>query len=175
MTTYPEAYIDYLVYFHAERDFFECHEVMEEYWKQHREDPLSRAYVGLIQVAVGMYHHRRRNITGAVKMLESAVKLLTDEDMQELGIEAASFKEALLERINQLRTAPDAAYADIDIPLRDEQLRRLCLQRCERHKLQWGAPSNMEDGYLIHKHSLRDRSEVIEARAEQLKMQQKRG
>ena len=35
MTQYPEAYTDYLCYFHGARDYFECHEVMEEYWKEH--------------------------------------------------------------------------------------------------------------------------------------------
>ncbi len=31
---YPNAYLDYLVYFHGHRDYFECHEVLEEYWKK---------------------------------------------------------------------------------------------------------------------------------------------
>ena len=31
---YPEAYIEYLMYFHGNRDYFECHEVLEEYWKE---------------------------------------------------------------------------------------------------------------------------------------------
>lgn len=31
---YPAEYLEYLVYFHADRDYFECHEILEEYWKE---------------------------------------------------------------------------------------------------------------------------------------------
>lgn len=37
---YPEAYVAFLHEFHTTRDYFECHEILEEYWK---EDPLSSA------------------------------------------------------------------------------------------------------------------------------------
>ena len=42
---YPEAFISYLIEFHATRDYFECHELLEEYWKAHPGDPLA----GLVQ------------------------------------------------------------------------------------------------------------------------------
>ncbi|WP_205628902.1 DUF309 domain-containing protein, partial [Acinetobacter baumannii] len=51
---YPEALIDYLVYFHADRDFFECHEVLEDYWKSLPKEERSLFWVGLIQIAVGL-------------------------------------------------------------------------------------------------------------------------
>ena len=54
---YPEAYIDFLVHFHGDRDWFECHERLEEYWKEHPDDPKSDTWVGLIQVAeIGRAH-----------------------------------------------------------------------------------------------------------------------
>ena len=28
MVNYPEAYIEYLTYYHGARDYFECHEVL---------------------------------------------------------------------------------------------------------------------------------------------------
>lgn len=31
---YPEAYIEYLAEFHGSRDYFECHELLEEHWKK---------------------------------------------------------------------------------------------------------------------------------------------
>ena len=86
MKPYPEAYIDYLLYFHAQRDYFECHEVMEEFWKEHPGDIRSRTYVALIQIAVGMYHIRRGNRNGAVKMLQSAGRNAEAPHVLSLGL-----------------------------------------------------------------------------------------
>ncbi|MFH5184645.1 DUF309 domain-containing protein [Paenibacillus sp. TAB 01] len=110
---YPKAYIDYLMYFHAERDFFECHEVMEEYWKEHPEDPLSSNYVGLIQIAVSMYHHRRGNLKGAVKMLMQALHNLTDAGMLRLGLDPVQLRKMLNERLEALHT-PGIPYSDFE-------------------------------------------------------------
>lgn len=54
IVNYPQAYIEYLEYYHGARDYFECHEVLEEYWKENPSSPLSAAWVGLIQLAVAM-------------------------------------------------------------------------------------------------------------------------
>ncbi|PZE21870.1 DUF309 domain-containing protein [Paenibacillus xerothermodurans] len=163
MSHYPQAFIDYLIHFHAERDFFECHEVLEEYWKEHPDDPLNKAYVGCIQVAVSMYHQRRGNLAGAVKLLRNALGNLTDEDMHRLGIEAAAFRERLQERLRELNK-PDFQYRDLNIPLADPDLLSLCRERCAATNLTWQCPSNFDDTYLINKHTLRDRSGVIAER-----------
>ncbi|PAD68333.1 hypothetical protein CHH83_14265, partial [Bacillus sp. 7586-K] len=31
---YDQEYIDFLVHFHCDRDYFECHEILEEHWKK---------------------------------------------------------------------------------------------------------------------------------------------
>ncbi|WJH34118.1 DUF309 domain-containing protein [Paenibacillus sp. CC-CFT747] len=94
MGHYPEEYRAYLVYFHAERDYFECHEILEEYWKSNPQDPLAPAWVGLIQLAVGLYHERRSNTSGALKMLNGANSRLTEDALEKLGIEAGSSADA---------------------------------------------------------------------------------
>lgn len=73
---YPKPYIDYLVYFHTNRDYFECHEVLEEHWKV--ADPRHRnvLWVGLIQVAVSLYHHRRSNYVGAERTMKKQFQFL---------------------------------------------------------------------------------------------------
>ncbi|MCS7464432.1 DUF309 domain-containing protein [Paenibacillus doosanensis] len=163
MSAYPEAYIDYLIYFHAERDFFECHEVMEEFWKERPGDPLASCYVGLIQVAVGLYHQRRNNLIGASKMLGSALNQLTDEGMAALGIAADLMRSRLKERLAQIASA-GTAYEDLDLPLSDPRLEAECVERCAERGLTWRRPSDLADTYLIHKHSLRDRSSVVAER-----------
>jgi predicted metal-dependent hydrolase len=156
VTNYPDAYIRYLEYYHGARDYFECHEVLEEYWKEHPESPLRLAWIGLIQLAVAMYHHRRGNINGAVKMLSSAILLLDDRSMQQLGIEAYSLKTLLKERLSELELFPEKVFKDIDIPLVDPALKeRITIVRTD---------DMIIDPYIMNKHTLRDRTEVVAAR-----------
>jgi predicted metal-dependent hydrolase len=175
MIHYPEAYKAYLIYFQAERDYFECHEVMEAYWKEHPDDERRFAYVGLIQLAVGLYHQRRNNRTGAEKMLQSAWNHLTLEHLESLGLDGAALRAAISKRIHDLREGSQV-YEDFDMPIRDPLLLEQCMQECDNRGLIWNGPSDISNEQLIHKHRLRDRSEVIEQRNEQVRIrQQQRG
>ncbi|MDQ8739396.1 DUF309 domain-containing protein [Paenibacillus sp. LHD-38] len=166
MQLFPKAYIDYLVEFHASRDYFECHELLEEYWKEHPEDPLSLTWVGLIQLAVGLYHERRGNRRGAEKMLVQAERKLFMAPLAELGIKKDSLVEQLKLRITSLQTGEDRLYSDIDFLIINDEVAALCKQACEQRGLKWGTPSPLHDESIIHRHTKRDRSEVILARME---------
>jgi len=80
---YDPLYVAFLAYFNRERDYFECHEVMEQLWLEEGRDPL---YQGLLQVAVGLYHHRNGNIDGGVKLLTAAAAKLAGRESVTLGI-----------------------------------------------------------------------------------------
>lgn len=172
MEKYPEPYIEYLIYFHVERDFFECHEVLEEYWKSVPNSPLRQAWHGLIQIAVSQYHHRRGNIVGARKMLGSAIDNLNVAHIEELGLQVDAFSNTLGIRLSQLVHNPEKAYEDYNFPFADKEL----LLICQRHPLAadklWLSRSDLLNESLIHKHTLRDRSDVIEARLKQFELRQ---
>jgi predicted metal-dependent hydrolase len=51
------------------REFFECHEVLENVWRAEKE-PLRELYRGILQVAVGYYHIQRGNYIGTRKMFK---------------------------------------------------------------------------------------------------------
>jgi len=161
---YPEAYIEYLIHFHASRDWFECHEILEEYWKAHPDDPGSRTWVGLIQVAVGLYHHRRGNVAGALKMVAASMRNMDDRHLSGLGIDAESFRRELEKRRELLSAPGNPPFTDLNIPLADARLVEICRSRCKKRGFEWGRPSDPNDRYIWHKHMLRDRSGVIEAR-----------
>ncbi|ALS27903.1 hypothetical protein IJ21_25070 [Paenibacillus sp. 32O-W] len=162
---YPDAYIDYLVEFHATRDYFECHEILEEYWKSHPDDGLGDAWVGLIQLAVGQYHSRRGNISGARKMFASAERRLTDEHMRRLGLDAAAMKAIVAEAISALaERSGTSAYRSFDLPIADPELLRMCREASRLRGLVWGEEPRPEAA-VVHRHKLRDRSGVIAARA----------
>lgn len=69
MKVYPDQYLAFFYHFHTTRDYFECHEVLEDLWLECGRDPF---YQGLLQIAVALYHHRNGNLGGAQKMLVAA-------------------------------------------------------------------------------------------------------
>jgi predicted metal-dependent hydrolase len=171
--SYPQPYVLFLTHFHGDRDYFECHELLEEYWKEHPESPYRTTWVGLIQAAVGMYHYRRGNKAGAIKSLTGALRRSDPHHLQALGIDAAAWLELLADTLDSLRSNKTVEYRDINIPITDQNLIHACLQLCKDMGCDWGAPSRMEVKELIHRHTLRDRTDVIEAR--QRSLERRRG
>ncbi|MEC0228325.1 DUF309 domain-containing protein [Paenibacillus alba] len=174
MKQYPEAYLAYLLYFHAERDYFECHEVMEEFWKEHPGDERSKTYVALIQIAVGMYHIRRGNRSGASKMLQSAAGNMDAAHLASLGLDADKLQQILSQTLAQIEHE-DYLFADINLPISDMALNAWCAAECERKGLIWQGASRLLDEELTHKHTRRDRSEVISERARQQQIRKEKG
>ncbi|WP_128895383.1 DUF309 domain-containing protein [Longirhabdus pacifica] len=172
MKHYPEAYMEYLVYFHSNRDYFECHEVLEEYWKEQPQDPFRQTWVSLIQLAVSLYHQRRHNVAGAVKMMEGAIARCDTQHLNELGVDGEQLRQQMVERLQQLHELQegkaDLVYSDMNFPFTDESLLHQCMKQSDARQWIWGSDSEIHDEQLIHKHTLRDRSEVIQERAEQL-------
>jgi uncharacterized protein len=171
--SYPLSYISYLSEFHATRDYFECHELLEAYWKAHQGEPLTNTWHGLIQVAVGAYHHRRGNTAGAVKMWSSALLRLTSDKLGQLGLDGDVLLRELAERRDALVQDSSCPYIDMELPIRDQLLRGACLAHCAERGWRWGTPSMEIDEAVIQRHLTRDRSEVIAARQQAVLNKQK--
>ncbi len=169
---YPEEYVQYLIHFHGDRDYFECHELLEYFWKKYPDHPLRFTWVGLIQAAVGMYHYRRGNVQGALKSLAGAIDKSHPEQLAQLGIDADDWLERLRQVVAQLNENPQAPYKDINIPFSDTEFEQYVQRLCQASGLVWGQPSDMQNQSLLHRHTLRDRSSVIEER--RLALQQRR-
>jgi hypothetical protein len=166
VAAYPEAFRDYLFEFHATRDYFECHEILEEYWKSLPAfDPDREVWVGLIQLAVALYHHRRGNAGGALKMYRGAARRLRPEALDRLGLDGAAVREIAAESARRLEAeGHGAVYRAVNLPIRDAALLEELKGRAALRGLKWGADDPLEDA-IVRRHALRDRSDVIEARA----------
>lgn len=164
---YSDEYLDYLIHFHGSRDYFECHEILEEHWKKDHAAERKKVWVGLIQIAVALYHHRRGNLAGAKKMMQSAIDILQHEKkaIHSLGIEWGMLMEKLNERLEAIQNAEE--YKSINLPIGDPLLRKQCMLLCNEKGWRWENTEPIEDEYIIHKHTLRDRSEVIQEREKQ--------
>jgi predicted metal-dependent hydrolase len=121
MPTYDRLYVQFLYYFNEARDYFECHEVMEELWLEEGRSPL---YQGLLQVAVGLYHHFNGNASGSIKLLTAALEKLTPYPLDSLGIDLEKLikdSSFYLAQLKQFDAVPFQPY-DLNIVILDKYL-----------------------------------------------------
>lgn len=124
MTARPEydrLYVKFIYYFNVERDYFECHEVMEELWLEEGRAPL---YQGLLQVAVGLYHHRNGNVSGAIKLFTAALEKLAGRQAEVMGIDLALLvadSQRYLQQLERMAELPFTFY-DLNIRVIDPNL-----------------------------------------------------
>lgn len=164
MSKYPKAYIQYLAHFHGDRDYFECHEILEEYWKATDPGNKDSIWVAFILLAVSNYHYRRKNFAGARRTLVKAENIFkkAPHSCQRLGIDPDALFELLGKREMNLNNG--SPYSSFNLPIMDPALLKLCGNECKENGFQWGSRSNLTDVDLINRHSSRDRSEVISER-----------
>lgn len=150
-------YIEYCTYFNGNRDYFECHEVLEDYWKQVAPGEKEHPLVGYIQIATGMYHWRRGNLRGASKMLANGYQILSTTT-KTIFIEKIN-REALLYDVQNAINAIQlgASFEAFEIEITDEELSKAVAES-------FSDMPNLEADFIRNKHLLRDRTEVLEAR-----------
>ncbi|MBN8208049.1 DUF309 domain-containing protein [Bacillus sp. NTK071] len=171
---YSDAYIEYLVHFHGLRDYFECHEILEEHWKEDPRGKRKLHWVGLIQVAVGLYHHRRNNFTGAERMIANAMRIITSErtELEKLSIDVDQLLLDLSHEHHLINSK--APYAGFEIPIVSNELLEKCRARCTELGCKYGDSSDLSNADLVHRHSRRDRSDVLEERDQQYRIKQQK-
>ncbi|UHA73047.1 DUF309 domain-containing protein [Paenibacillus sp. 481] len=171
---YSEEYVQYLIQFHATRDWFECHEIMEEAWKEEADPERKRWWLALVQIAVGFYHERRGNLAGARKMLSSALTHAEQVPWDKLGIDGTSLQALInqhLQWCNQAGNESQSGFGQQEesrwnLPIQDEALLAACYAQCAADGLTWCVPIQELGDDIVHRHKLRDRTEVIVARQE---------
>lgn len=149
---FAQQYLDFLFEFHMTRDYFECHEIMETYWKSQPAFPdKKQAEVALLQLAVGLYHWRRGNYEGALyelkrvqENLEHTLKALVET----YNLAGLDFAEDISDLVYLVETRQE--YYDYNLPLEPHILKAYC----EEFELStsWQAPSPMDDPMIIDHH-----------------------
>ena len=151
-------FIQFVVYFNEHKDYFEGHEVLEEYWKEIAPGDKTHPLTAWILLSTGMYHWRRGNITGASRTLQRSLQRFDLDkgsafykgvDLQDI----ISHIEHSIEAINEKRP-----FRDFPIPITSPQLEAAIGDLPKQIPL--------EGSSLINKHMLRDRSEILKAREE---------
>jgi uncharacterized protein len=166
---YPEHYVQFLVHFNGDRDYFECHEILEEYWKESSDKQKDSIWVGFILLAVSRYHHRRGNFKGAERTLKKAIKILSFKanGLTIQGLDVNVLFPSLTKLLEEI--GKEVSYQSINLPVIDPILLKACIKECEELGFIWGERSNLENESIVHRHKLRDRTIVIEERMEALR------
>lgn len=158
-------YIEYCTYFNGNRDYFECHEVLEDYWKEIAPGKRNHPLVGYIQVATGMYHWRRGNYNGAERMLTKALTIFyrcEDSPFVE-KIQLAHFMADISKSLQLIQQK--YVFQPFELEITDEELKSIVSEKI-RDLLA------VDYDFIVHKHMLRDRSDVISSRAKSLAKKQ---
>lgn len=154
---YHPAFIQFLSYFNGNHDFFECHEILEDYWKEVAPRDKQHPLTGWIQLATGMYHWRRGNFRGASTILKKGCTTL------QVSIHSPFLEKvdhnSLLKQLSEVRRAVEQqeVYRPFTILISDDELQSKVNQVIENLP-------QVEIHYIRNKHLLRDRSEVIKER-----------
>ncbi|MCP3032671.1 DUF309 domain-containing protein [Halobacillus sp. A1] len=149
---YPRPYVDFLTHFHGTRDYFECHEELEELWKETEPGSRDSVWVLLIQFAVSLYHFRRGNLKGAEILINKTFDKLSinHKKLEQLGIDSVMFTQLILEIKDDIQSFK--RYQSPVIPIYDENLIQLIKSRCEEWGVIYGTPSDFSNTKLINKH-----------------------
>lgn len=155
--SFHPLFIDYITYFNGNRDYFECHEVLEEYWKDIAPRDKEHVLVGLVQIATGMYHWRRGNLRGAIRIFEKGIACINAQQAHPLL--TVFHMPQLLERLQNTKEQmiQQQPFTPFLLPVHHVELHAHIMQCIA------SLPPADED-FLRDKHKLRDRTEVYEAR-----------
>lgn len=151
----------FIVYFNCNQDYFECHEVLEEYWKSSTPYSKEHPLTGFIQLATGLYHWRRGNFPGAHRTMVKAEQKLSDLVQYDPRYTEEIDIDHLVNQINLsiVKITNSEQFSPFFIEMNSDALPTL-LQSTARdmHLL----PLNSDA--VIHKHMLRDRSDILAER-----------
>ncbi|MGL5057136.1 MAG: DUF309 domain-containing protein, partial [Fusobacteriaceae bacterium] len=68
-----DKYLKFIEVFQTERDFFECHEILEEIWIEETScETKKHLAITLLLISVGLLHWRNGNYKGAQTVLKNS-------------------------------------------------------------------------------------------------------
>lgn len=162
---YHPLFLHFIVYFNDNQDYFECHEVLEEYWKMQEDFSKDHPLTGYILLATGLYHWRRGNLAGAERTLIKARTRL-----QQLPERYDAYKEevAVDQVIHSIETSlaeirADLPFTSFPLPISPGLAKHAKAAKLELRLLP------KDSAAVIHKHMQRDRSDILLQREEKKK------
>jgi len=98
-------------------DYFECHVTLEEIWIQ-EQGKIRDLYKGLLQIGVALYHAKRSNLKGAMRLVSSGMELLSAFAPDCMGIDVARLLQSagrFREELKDLASDPGLSLRAIPV------------------------------------------------------------
>lgn len=154
-------FVKFIVYFNQNQDFFECHEVLEDYWNDVPNRTKDHPLTAYILLATGLYHWRRKNHVGAARTLKKAAQKFREMPIKHpLFTEGIDFSALSRDVQNTLSLVQEKkAFKPFSIDITSDELASIVKTTEQCMNL---LPLNSE--VLIHKHKLRDRTAILQLR-----------
>ncbi|MGA2228184.1 MAG: DUF309 domain-containing protein [Syntrophobacteraceae bacterium] len=98
-------------------DYYDCHETLEEIW-MHEQGKIRDFYKGILQIGVAIYHAKRSNLKGAMRLVSSGMKLLSPFAPECMGIDVAHLLQSagrFREELNELASDPGLSLRAIPV------------------------------------------------------------
>ncbi len=89
----PPAALVHGVALFNQGDYWDCHEVLEDLWRD-EPDPVRYLYQGVLLVGVGLHHLQRGNRHGAVTKLRAGAALLAPYEPSCQGVDVTALRRA---------------------------------------------------------------------------------
>lgn len=159
--TFHPNFVQFIKEFNGTKDYFECHELLEDYWKEVPQAGKNHPLTAFILLSTSMYHWRRGNITGAIKTMNGSIKRFV-ETSPSAYYDTIDYTKLMQDTTHSISLMKEKkAFQQFTIELMNEQLERLVDAL--------GTTVEEDLHFLTHKHMLRDRSEILIERERQKK------
>lgn len=158
-------FVKFIVYFNNNQDFFECHEVLEDYWNTFPNRTKDHPLTAYILLSTGMYHWRRGNTIGALRTLKKADRRMAMLDTTSSFANGIDFNNLCIQLKKSIKLIEkEQSFRAFPIQILSSEIKQLVNDLAESLVL---LPFGSDE--VIHKHLLRDRTEVIRIRDEKKK------
>ncbi|MER2262179.1 MAG: DUF309 domain-containing protein [Psychrobacillus sp.] len=154
--TFDTKFVHFITEFNETKDYFECHELLEDYWKEVAPRQKVHPLAALILLSTSMYHWRRGNFQGAYKTMKSSIKRM-EETIHSPFFETLNTEQLLKDASRAYQSIQlHKPFSAFQIVIQNDSL-LILTQEVTLSK-------EIDQHFLIHKHMLRDRSEILEER-----------
>lgn len=150
-----KRWTQYLYEFHVTRDYYRCHDFLEEWWFE-LGNPQDHLLMAFIQLAVAQYHWRADSLKGAQILYEKSLRIfkMNFEKIDEYGIDA----DRLMKQMEKAQTMVELKeqFHEYNLPILSESLIAELTQLANQSKLKLYELSDMSNPKLVHHHKYKD-------------------
>ncbi len=109
----PKEFLHAIEQFNKE-ELYECHETLEDLWRNEKGE-IRKLFKGILQIGVGVYHARKSNLKGALRLISSGMELMKPFTPSCFGIDVSLFLQATEQMKDELEKMGPGEFLSPDL------------------------------------------------------------